>query len=214
MSQEARIKVMIVDDHTIVREGLALLVATYDDLELVALAGDGEEALRRCAEFAPDVVIMDLSMPRMDGPTAIARIRADYPAIHCIALTSFLEEKLIQRALNAGAVGYLLKSVNAEQLAGAIRGAARGEPTLDASAAQLVIQSVTGPPPLGHDLTPRERDVLALLVDGETNKQIAETLTLTHGTVRVYVSSILSKLGASNRTEAVVIALQHNLLPE
>jgi NarL family two-component system response regulator LiaR len=214
MSQEARIRVMIVDDHTIVREGLALLVSTYDDLEIVGLAADGEEAVARCAQLLPDVIIMDLSMPHMDGPTAIARIRADFPKVHCIALTSFLEEKMIQRALNAGAVGYLLKSVSAEQLSVAIRGAARGEPTLDASAAQLVIQSITGPPPLGHDLTPRERDVLALLVDGETNKQIAEALALTHGTVRVYVSNILAKLGASNRTEAVALALQHNLLSE
>lgn len=214
MSEEARIRVMIVDDHTIVREGLALLVTTYDDLEIVGLAGDGEEAIRRCAQLLPEVVIMDLSMPRLDGPAAIARIRADYPEIQCLALTSFLDEKLMQRAFEAGAVGYLLKSVSGEQLAAAIRGAARGESTLDASAAQLLIQSVTGPPPLGHDLTPRERDVLARLVDGETNKQIAEALALTHGTVRVYVSSLLAKLGANNRTEAVALALQHNLLSE
>jgi NarL family two-component system response regulator LiaR len=214
MTQEDRIRVMIVDDHTVVREGLALLVGTYGDLEIVALASDGEKAMARCAQTAPDVVIMDLSMPGMDGPTTIARLVTDHPEIRCIALTSFLEDDLIQRALKAGAVGYLLKSVSGEQLAAAIRRAARGEFFLDATATRILVQSVTGPAPLGHDLTARERDVLSLLADGATNKEIAKALTLSHGTVRVYVSSILAKLDADNRTEAVALALQHDLVQE
>lgn len=214
MNEGGTIKVMIVDDHRVVREGVALLISTYDDLEVVSLAGNGEDAITRCAEVEPDVIIMDLSMPGIDGPDAIEHLHARYPRIHFIALTSFLEEKLIRRALEAGAIGYLLKSVSGDRLAEAIRGAVRGEAILDASAAQLLVRSATRPPSLGHDLTSRERDVLALLVAGQTNKQIAVALTLSHGTVRVYVSQILGKLGASNRTEAVAIALQHDLVPK
>jgi NarL family two-component system response regulator LiaR len=214
MNGEQRISVMIVDDHTVVRDGLKLLLSTYDDLEVVALAGSGEEAIALCARLQPDVVIMDLSLPGIDGPMAIARLRTLHPAMQFIALTSFLEEKLIQRALKAGAVGYLLKSVSGDKLAEAIRGALRGEVTLDASATQLLVQSVAKPSPLGHNLTPREREVLVLLVDGMPNRDIAEALALSHGTVRVYVSNILSKLGASNRTEAASLALRHNLVPD
>jgi NarL family two-component system response regulator LiaR len=205
---------MIVDDHTVVRNGLALLLSTYEDMEVVALAGDGEEAIARCADDRPDVIIIDLSMPRVDGPTAIAHLKRQFPELQFVALTSFLEESLIQDALQAGAVGYLLKSVSADQLVEAIRNAARGEPTLDASAAQLLVRAATQPPPLGEDLTSRERQVLALMVEGLTNRDIGKELSLSHGSVRVYVSNILAKLDASNRTEAVALAVRHNLLDE
>lgn len=214
MHEGVALKVMIVDDHTVVREGLALLLSTYDDLQVVALASDGEEAIARCSRLQPDVVLMDLSMPGVDGPTAIAKLRAQHPNVQCIALTGFLEEKLIQRALDAGAISYLLKSVGADRLAEAIRAAAGGESVLNGSAAQILVQAVTRPPPLGHDLTPREREVLALLATGKSNKQIGDALTLSHGTVRVYVSRILAKLGVGNRTEAVALAIRNNLLPD
>lgn len=213
MNEEKRITVMLVDDHTVVREGLGALLKTYNDLEIMALAASGEEAIRRCDELQPEVVIMDLSMPPgIDGPTAISRARARHPQIQFIALTSFLEEKLIQRALQAGAVGYLLKSVSGDELAQAIRTAARGEFVIDPSATQLLVRAVAQPLPLGHDLTPREREVLALLVEGLPNKDIADALTLSPGTVRVYVSNILAKLEVRNRTEAVALALQHELV--
>ncbi|MFN2185800.1 MAG: response regulator [Anaerolineae bacterium] len=214
MSKGKTIRVIIADDHTVVREGVALLLSTFDDLEVVALARDGADAIAHCSELRPDVVVMDLSMPGVDGPSAIEQLRTRYPDMQFIALTSFLEEKLIQRALQAGAVGYLLKSVSGEDLADAIRKAAEGEATLPASVAQVLVRAATQPPPLGHNLTPREREVLKLLVDGKTNRQIAEALTLSGGTVRVYVSNILAKLDASNRTEAAALALQHNLLPD
>jgi NarL family two-component system response regulator LiaR len=214
MNEERKIRIVVVDDHPVVRGGMALLLTTYADMDVIAEASDGEEAIARCSELEPDVVVIDLAMPGIDGPDAIAHLHARYPKMQFVVLTSLLEEKMIQRAFEAGANSYLLKSVSADRLAQAIRGAARGESTIDASAAQLLVQATTRPAPLGHDLTPREREVLALLVTGKTNPQIAEALTLSHGTVRVYVSKILAKLGASNRTEAVSLALQHDLLAE
>jgi NarL family two-component system response regulator LiaR len=158
------------------------------------------------------VILMDIVMPNVDGPTATARIRASFPDVRVIALTSFMEEDLIQQAVGAGATGYLLKNVSASQLADAIRAANQGRSTYDPAAVEVLVQSATQPPPLGHDLTDREREVLALLVEGKTNKEIARELTLSPATVRAYVSNILSKLDARNRTEAVSLALQHNLL--
>jgi NarL family two-component system response regulator LiaR len=207
------IRVMLVDDHLMVRDGLRVFLSVYDDLELVAEAEDGSEALDLCAQVQPDVILMDIIMPDVDGPTATARICKAFPHVQVIALTSFLEEDLVQRALQAGASGYLLKDVNPEKLAQAIRDAHRGRPTIASAAARVLAQAARQPVPVGADLTPRERQVLALLAEGRTNKQIAETLTVSSGTVRLHVSNILSKLGASNRTEAARLALQHNLVP-
>jgi NarL family two-component system response regulator LiaR len=212
MNEENPIRVMIVDDHLLVRDGLNLLLSTFDDLEVVALAEDGQQALDLCPQVQPDVILMDIVMPNVDGPAATARIRDSFPDIRVIALTSFIEEDLIQQAVGAGATGYLLKNVSAGQLADAIRAANQGRSTYDPAAVEVLVQSATQPPPLGHDLTDREREVLALLVQGNTNKEIAAALTLSPATVRAYVSNILSKLEASNRTEAVSLALQHNLL--
>ena len=206
------IRIMIVDDHLLVRDGLKLLVSTFDDLEVVAVAGDGEQAVGLCEEVQPDVILMDIVMPNMDGPTATARIRKSWPDVQVLALTSFVEEDLVRRAIGAGAIGYLLKKVSAEELAEAIRAAHEGRSTIDSDAMQVLIQSAQQPPPLGHDLTKRERQVLVLLAEGQTNKEIAEELTLSPATVRVYVSNILSKLGASNRTEAARLALEHKLV--
>ena len=214
MSETQPIRIMIVDDHLLVRDGLKLLLSTFDDLEVVALAEDGRDAVDLCPQVQPNVVLMDIVMPDVDGPTATERIRQAYPQVQVIALTSFVEEELIQRAIGAGAIGYLLKNVSAAQLAEAIRAAHQGRSTMDPAAVQILVQSASQPPPLGHDLTDREREVLALLVDGKTNKEIANELTLSPATVRGYVSNILSKLGAGNRTEAASLALQHNLVSQ
>jgi len=203
---------MIVDDHLLVRDGLELLVSTFEDLEVVAVAEDGEEAVRLCRQAQPDVILMDVVMPNMDGPTATARIREAWPHIQVLALTSFVEEDLVQRAIGAGAIGYLLKKVSANELAEAIRAAHLGRSTIDPDAMQLLIKSARRPPALGYDLTEREREVLALLAEGLPNKEIADRLTLSPATVRVYVSHVLSKLGAGNRTEATRLALEHKLV--
>ena len=182
-SEPNPIRVMIVDDHTMVRGGLRLFLSSYDDLEIVAEAGDGQEAIDLRPQVQPDVILMDVVMPGMDGPTATARIRQAFPYIQVIALTSFLEEDLVQKALAAGAISYLLKDVGADRLAEAIRAAHRGRGTIDPGAAQVLVQAAQRPPPPGQDLTDREREVLALLVEGQTNKQIAQRVGISHALV-------------------------------
>ena len=196
MSEPTPIRIMIVDDHSMVRDGLKAFLANHDDLEVVAEAEDGAQAIDLCAEAQPDVVLMDLLMPTLDGPTATAGIRKAHPQVQVIALTSFVEEDLIRRAIQAGAIGYLLKDINPSKLAEAIRAAHRGQPTIDSAAARILAQAAGQPLSLGADLTPREREILTLLVAGKTNKGIGEALTLSPLTVRMHVSSILSKLGA------------------
>ncbi len=205
------IRVLLVDDHAVVRSGLAAFLLAFDDLELAGEAGNGAEAVRLCRQLKPDVVLMDMMMPEMDGASATHLIRQECPQIQVIALTSFREEDLIQRALQAGAIGYLLKNVSAEELADAIRKAASGKPTLAPEATQALIHAQAKPPAPGHDLTAREREVLALMVQGMNNNEIAEKLVVSQSTVKFHVSSILSKLGVTSRTEAVAIALRNHL---
>jgi NarL family two-component system response regulator LiaR len=202
---------MLVDDHAVVRSGLGAFLLAFDDLELVAAAGSGEEAVLLCERARPDVVLMDLVMPGMDGATATQAIRDRFPQIQVIALTSFKEEDLVQGALKAGAIGYLLKNITADELAAAIRAAHVGRPTLAPEAAETLMQAVRKPHRLGYDLTEREREVLALMVEGLSNAQIAERLFVSRSTVKFHVSNILSKLGAEGRTQAVALALQHKL---
>lgn len=213
MSNEP-IRVMIVDDHAVVRSGLAAFLLVYDDLELVAEAGSGAEALHLCPEKQPHVVLMDLVMPEMDGAATTRAIKEMCPQVQVVALTSFREEELVQGALQAGAIGYLLKNVAADDLAEAIRAAYAGRPTLAPEATQALIHAATRPPEVHYDLTPRELDVLALVVQGLNNGEIAEKLVVSQSTVKFHVSSILSKLGVSSRTEATAVAMQHQLLPE
>lgn len=212
MNHERPIRIMLVDDHLMVRDGLKVFLSVYEDIEVVAEADDGEQAISLCAEIHPDIILMDTIMPNVDGPTATARILADHPKTRVIALTTFSEQDLVQQAIRAGAISYMLKDVDASKLVEAIRDAHHGRSTIDASAAQSLIDAATQAPPLGSDLTPRERDVLALLIEGRTNKEIAEKLFISQATVRLHVSNVLSKLDASNRTEAVSLALQNNLL--
>ncbi len=216
MSDSAVIRVMLVDDHAVVRSGLAAFLLAHDELELVAEAADGEAAVRLCERWQPDVILMDMMMPRMDGAAATRAIRERYPHIQVLILTSFKEDNLVQDALKAGAIGYLLKNVTADELVKAIHAAYQGRPTLAPEATQALIHTTNqyGRPVLGDDLTPREREVLHLMVKGLDNHVIADTLIVSRSTVKFHVSNILSKLHATSRTEAVVIALQNNLVPK
>ncbi len=212
MSETHPIRVMLVDDHAVVRSGLCSFLMVYDDFELVGEAENGLQAVQRAAALQPDVILMDLIMPEMDGAAAIRRIREANPRIQIIALTSFRDEKLVQAALQAGAIGYLLKNVSADELAQAIRAAHAGRTTLAPEAAEALIHAATTPPPPAFELTDRERDVLCWMVRGLSNNEIAARLVVSPSTVKFHVSNILSKLGVSSRTEAVAFALQHRLV--
>ena len=206
------IRIVIVDEHPMVRRGLASFLKISPGLELVGEARDGEESILICERERPDVVLMDLVMPRMNGIEATKAIRERWPEIQVIALTSFAEKEMVQDALQAGAVSYLLKDVGAEDLERAIRAAYQGRPTLSPEATEVLIKSTQEEPGPGHDLTKRELEVLELLVEGLTNPQIAERLTVSRSTARAHVSNVLSKLGVTNRAEAVALALRSKLV--
>jgi NarL family two-component system response regulator LiaR len=212
MTDPRCIRVMIVDDHDMVRRGLAAFLRAEADLELVGQASNGKEALQICEQVQPDVILMDLVMPQMSGAAATQAIRERCPRVQVIALTSFGERELVQEALRAGAISYLLKNISAGELAEAIRAAYAGRPTLAPEAAQALIQTTSEGPTLGHDLTARELEVLAVMVEGLTNPEIAKRLVVSRSTAKAHVSNILSKLGVSNRAEAIALALQHKLV--
>jgi NarL family two-component system response regulator LiaR len=212
MMSASSIRVMVVDDHPMVRLGLSTFLKVYDDLELVGEADDGDAALELCGKVSPDVVLMDMVMPSMDGVAATRAIRQQFPGAQVIALTSFKEDGLVEKALQAGAIGYLLKDVSADKLVAAIRAAYKGRATLSPEATQVLVEAANKPPVPGHDLTKREWAVLALMVEGLNNTQIAHRLGISSSTVKTHVSAILSKFGVESRTEAAALALRHHLI--
>lgn len=217
-SGAAPIGVFLVDDHRVVRTGLAAYLATEPGMVVVGEAGDGQRALAELAvlegvDRLPDVVLMDLQMPAMDGVTATAEIKRRWPDVEVVAVTSFVEEARIRAALEAGATGYLLKDADAGEVATAIRAAVAGEVHLDPAAAKALTAALRAPRSAADALTPREREVLVLLAQGGTNRQIGRLLGVTERTARTHVSNILGKLGLASRTQAALWAVREGLLP-
>jgi NarL family two-component system response regulator LiaR len=199
MIQGSPIRIMLVDDHSLVRRGLSTVLSVCDDFKMVGEASDGEEAVCLCEQLQPNVVLMDLLMPKMDGVTATRIIKEHWPHINIIALTSFKEKEYVEGALKSGASGYLLKNVSAEELINAIRRTTAGQASLSPEAAQVLIQKVNEPPQHHVDFTEREKKILSLMVVGQA-------------TVKFHVSNILSKLGVDSRTEAVILAMKQHLV--
>jgi DNA-binding NarL/FixJ family response regulator len=212
----APIRVLIVDDHSVVRMGLRMFFDLQADIEVVGEAADGSEGVAMARRLEPDVVLMDLLMPNMDGITAIGRIKAERPETEIVTMTSFIEEEKVTSALEAGASGYVLKDAEAEEVAAAVRAAFAGEVHLDPAVARLLAQRMrTRKSPdegLAEPLTEREKDVLRLLGQGMSNKEIGATLFITERTARTYVSNILGKLGLASRTQAALYAVEHKLV--
>jgi NarL family two-component system response regulator LiaR len=206
------IRVLIVDDHAMVRKGLVAFLKNQPGLELIGEARDGQEAIDACEQCHPDVILMDLVMPELGGVAATRTIHQRWPNVQVIALTSFQEKELVQDALQAGAIGYLLKNVSGEELAEAIRQAHSGRPTLAPEAVQALIQPPSEVESLAADLTRREHEVLALLAKGMSNPEIAGQLFISRATVKVHISNILSKLGVASRAEAISLAIQNRLV--
>lgn len=214
MRRSDGIRLLIVDDHKVVRNGLRVFVSLYDDLEVVGEASSGQQALEQCAALQPDVVLMDMVMPEMDGPTATRLIREQFPQVQVVALTSFDEEDLVPQAIEAGAVGFLYKDVEEEELIGAIRSACEGRPVLAPEAMQALMRRTVGrvESPAFEPLTGREREVLSLLAHGMTNPQIARELVISTSTVQFHVHNIPGKLSVQTRTEAVAVAIKDKLI--
>jgi NarL family two-component system response regulator LiaR len=214
MVTQERIRIAIVDDHAMLRAGLAVFLTSYADLELVGEATNGKEGVALCAAKRPDVVLMDLMMPIMDGIAATRLIRQDFPATQVIALTSFGEENLIKSVLEAGAISYLFKKISAVDLTHAIRAAHNGISTFASEVTDILVHSIREAHPVHPifaSLTPREREVLGLMVKGMVNAEIASTLVISLNTTKSHVSSILARLGVATRTEAIILVLEHSL---
>ncbi|MDX2137528.1 MAG: response regulator transcription factor [Chloroflexota bacterium] len=213
MTAEKCIRIVLADDHDMVRKGLRALLEQYQDLEIVGEAKDGQAVVDVCRRFQPDVLLLDMLMPRQNGIDALPALRQHCPDMNILALTSFDDADTVQQAIKGGAIGYLMKNVSGNELATAIRKAQMGQSTLSPEAAQVLIRATTQPLQIGHDLTERERGVLALMKEGLNNRQIAERLVISSSTVKNHVSSILSKLSTVSRTQAVAVAVEHNLVP-
>lgn len=203
---------MLVDDHEMVRRGLAVFLQSFDDLVLVGEAANGREAIDFLQDIDPDVILMDILMPEMGGIEAAQAIHDQHPEIKIIAMTSFEDEDLVKQAISSGVIGFLMKNTSIDELAAAIRNAAAGKPTLAPEAAQILMTAATRPPDPTYDLTRRELDVLEQMVEGKTNPEIADLLSISRSTVKTHVSNILGKLNVSSRIEAVKLALKYKLI--
>jgi DNA-binding NarL/FixJ family response regulator len=213
---DGAIRVLVVDDHAVVREGLRTFLSLQDGLEVVGEAGDGEAAVRVAEQLRPDVVLMDLVMPRQDGVAAMRELRRRLPGTRVIVLTSFTEDQRLLPAIQAGAAGYLLKTVQPAELARAVRAAHAGEVLIDPSVAARLVEAIAQPAgePPPERLTPREREVLSLIGKGLSNKRIAIELGLSEKTIKTHVSHLLAKLGVQDRTQAAVHAVRAGLIAE
>ncbi len=212
MNTSSTIQVLLVDDHNVVRSGLATFLKAYEDLKLVGEAKNGAEAILLCHKVKPDVILMDLMMPEMDGISATRAILAEFPEIKIIAMTSFDEPGLVHDVLAAGATGYLLKNITAEELAKAIQDAVSGKSTLSPEAAQALIQATRATKQAACDLTEREMEALQLVVKGKSNQQIADEMMVTIATVKAHISNILAKFQVSSRSEAIAYALKNKIV--
>ena len=211
------IKLLIADDHLIIRQGLRLIIETEDDFDLVGEASDGNEALSLCKKLNPDVVLMDLRMPNMDGLTAIEKLRVEQPKIAVVILTTFNEDELMFRGLQAGARGYLLKDTDRTSLFDTIRAAARGETLLKPEIMARVLSQANTPKTISNEtinLTERELEVLEAVARGERSKEVASHLGISERTVKAHLASIYSKLGVDSRAAAIAVAAQKGLLKE
>jgi NarL family two-component system response regulator LiaR len=214
MSQARMIRVMLVDDHDLLRGGIALLLQNYPDIRLIGEASNGVDAVALSSRLRPDVILMDLKMPEMDGTTATRLIRQQCPATQIVILSSYVDEDLVQTALSAGAISYLVKSCSIETLIAAIHDAAEGKAMLAREAAQALVNATQRPPAPPHTLTNREREVLALMTHGMNNTQIAAHLTISLSTAKKHVSNVLNKLNTTSRTEAVAFAVRNRLVAD
>lgn len=213
MDKARIIRIMVVDDYEVVRRGLTIFLRALPDFELVGEAANGHEAVALCEQLTPDVVLMDVQMPEMDGITATRLIAEKSPTSQVIALSTFMDADLVRAMLKAGATGYLLKNTSIDEIANAIRAAFAGKITLSPEAARVLVESPGSAMPY-HSLSEREREILTLMAEGLNNVEIAEKLMIARSTVKFHVSSIFSKLGANSRIEAVRLALQNGLIEQ
>ena len=211
MDETNKIKVMIVDDHPIVRMGLTTMLYAFDDFDLIGEAGSGPETLAKCQKNTPDVILMDIVMPDMDGLDTARAVLAQHPSVKIIMLTSFPAANLVEKAMDSGATGYLVKNAPIDALADAIRAAHAGHSIFAPEVTQALLETRTRGPKPGHDISQREREVLALVAEGLTNSEIADRLSISPATVRHHVSACISKLGAANRAQAAVLAVEYEL---
>jgi two-component system, NarL family, response regulator LiaR len=212
MSQSNPIRILIVDDHAMVRSGLEMFLLAYDDLQLAGEAGNGMEALDLAGKLKPDVILMDIFMPSMDGVQATSEIHSKYPDIKIIVLTSFTEPQLIHDAINAGVSGYLSKNTTANELSNAIRSVYAGNTIFSPEVTQSLMNQPTLTGSKFHNLTAREKEILTMMTSGKSNTEISKQLTISLSTIKFHVSNILSKLNARSRGEAVSIAVKNHLL--
>lgn len=212
MSGEQKIKILLVDDHDMVRQGLVVLLRTFHDFEIVGETGDARKALSLCADLQPDVVLMDVLMPQMSGSTATKLIHERFPFISIIALTSTTEQNLIEDMVKAGAMSYIIKTGSIDEVAAAIRASVHGTSILAPEVTNVLLTNINRSPQFGYDLTKQELRVLALLVEGLNNREIANRMVVSQSTVKAHIGSIFSKLNTNSRTKAIAIAVRNHIL--